>query len=120
MSSTRRSFGLVAGVLLLAAACAGPAASPSAAPTPAKTPAPTTAVTPAPTAAATPGQMTHVKLQLQWVTQSQFAGYFAAVDQGFYADEGLEVEILQGAVDIVPQTVVASGQAEFGIAWLPK
>jgi NitT/TauT family transport system substrate-binding protein len=64
--------------------------------------------------------MTTVRLQLQWVTQAQFAGYFAAVDQGFYANEGLNVQILQGAVDIVPQTVVASGSAEFGIAWLPK
>ena len=61
-----------------------------------------------------------IKLQLQWVTQAQFAGYFAAVDQGFYADEGLDVTILQGAVDIVPQQVVASGQAEFGLAWVPK
>ena len=65
-------------------------------------------------------RLTPVRLQLQWVTQSQFAGYFAAVDQGFYADEGLDVEILQGAVDIVPQTVVAAGNAEFGLAWLPK
>jgi NitT/TauT family transport system substrate-binding protein len=71
-------------------------------------------------AAPTQAPLTHVRLQLQWVTQSQFAGYFAAVDQGFYEDEGLEVEILQGAVDIVPQTVVAAGNAEFGLAWLPK
>ncbi|OFW66978.1 MAG: ABC transporter substrate-binding protein [Actinobacteria bacterium RBG_16_68_21] len=65
-------------------------------------------------------ELTPIKLQLQWVTQAQFAGYFAAVDQGFYADEGLDVTILQGAVDIVPQQVVASGQAEFGLAWVPK
>jgi NitT/TauT family transport system substrate-binding protein len=65
-------------------------------------------------------QLIPVRLQLQWVTQAQFAGYFAAVDQGFYEDEGLEVTILQGAVDIVPQQVVASGQAEFGLAWVPK
>ena len=63
---------------------------------------------------------TSVKLQLQWVTQSQFAGYFAALDQGFYEDVGLDVMILEGAVDIVPQQVVASGQAEFGLAWVPK
>ncbi|HWH37475.1 MAG TPA: ABC transporter substrate-binding protein [Candidatus Limnocylindrales bacterium] len=68
----------------------------------------------------TPQAMTPVKLQLQWVTQAQFAGYFAALDQGFYEDEGLQVEILQGAVDIVPQQVVAQGAAEFGVAWLPK
>lgn len=65
-------------------------------------------------------EMTPVKLQLQWVTQSQFAGYFAAVDQGFYAEQCLDVTILEGAVDIVPQQVVASGQAEFGLAWVPK
>jgi NitT/TauT family transport system substrate-binding protein len=66
------------------------------------------------------GQLTPVKLQLQWVTQAQFAGYFAAVEQGFYKDAGLNVEILEGGVDIVPQTVLAQGQADFAIAWVPK
>ncbi len=61
-----------------------------------------------------------VRLQLQWVAQSQFAGYYAAVAKGYYADEGLDVKILEGAVDIVPQQVVASGGAEFGLAWVPK
>ena len=61
-----------------------------------------------------------IKLQLQWVAQSQFAGYFAAVDLGFYEDEGLDVTILEGAVEIVPQQVVASGGAQFGLAWVPK
>ncbi|RME99767.1 MAG: ABC transporter substrate-binding protein [Chloroflexi bacterium] len=63
---------------------------------------------------------TPVSVQLQWVTQSQFAGYFAARDKGFYNDFCLDVTILEGAVDIVPQQVVASGQAEFGLAWVPK
>jgi NitT/TauT family transport system substrate-binding protein len=76
------------------------------------------AATPVPTQA--PAQMTKIKLQLQWVTQSQFAGYYAAVDQGFYAAEGLDVTILTGAVDIVPQQVLASGQADFALAWVPK
>jgi NitT/TauT family transport system substrate-binding protein len=67
-----------------------------------------------------PTTLTQVTLQLQWVTQSQFAGYYAAVDKGFYQDEGLAVAIKVGAVDIVPQQVVASGGADFGIAWLPK
>src|ERR671911_298127 len=66
------------------------------------------------------GGPTKVKLQLQWVTQAQFAGYFAAVDQGFFRDEGLDVEVLEGGVDIVPQTVLAQGQADFAIAWVPK
>lgn len=64
--------------------------------------------------------LTPVSLQLQWVAQSQFAGYFAAKDLGFYEEEGLDVTILEGAVEIVPQQVVASGGAQFGIAWVPK
>ncbi len=66
------------------------------------------------------GHSTSIKLQLQWVAQSQFAGYFAARDLGFYEEEGLDVTILEGAVEIVPQQVVASGGAEFGLAWVPK
>lgn len=68
----------------------------------------------------TPAELTPIKLQLQWFAQAQFAGYYAAVDQGFYEDEGLDVTILEGAVDIVPQQVVATGAAEFGLAWVPK
>src|SRR5438093_7229384 len=73
--------------------------------------------------AATPGgggPLTKVRLQLQWVAQSQFAGYFAAVSKGYYKDLGLDVEIKLGGPDIVPQQVVASDAAEFGIAWVPK
>jgi NitT/TauT family transport system substrate-binding protein len=72
------------------------------------------------TTAAASGETKSVKLQLQWVTQAQFAGYFAAVEKGFYAEEGLDVEILEGGVDIVPQTVLADGGADFAIAWVPK
>lgn len=115
-------------VLLLAAlaGCAAPAA-PGAAPAASggEAAAPAAPAAPAAEATAAPheeacAEMTPVKLQLQWVTQSQFAGYFAAVDQGFYAEQCLDVTILEGAVDIVPQQVVASGQAEFGLAWVPK
>jgi len=66
------------------------------------------------------GPLTKVRLQLQWVAQSQFAGYFAAVSKGYYRDLGLDVEIKLGGPDIVPQQVVASDGAEFGIAWVPK
>jgi NitT/TauT family transport system substrate-binding protein len=65
-------------------------------------------------------ELVPVRLQLQWVAQSQFAGYFAAKDLGYYEEEGLDLTILEGAVEIVPQQVVASGGAEFGIAWVPK
>src|SRR5262245_20718542 len=66
------------------------------------------------------GGVTKVKLQLQWFTQAQFAGYFAAVEKGYYKDQGLDVQILEGGVDIVPQTVLAQGQADFAVAWVPK
>jgi NitT/TauT family transport system substrate-binding protein len=59
-----------------------------------------------------------VTLQLKWVTQAQFAGYYAALEQGFYEDEGLDVTIQPGGPDIVPEQVVLGGQAEFGINWL--
>lgn len=65
-------------------------------------------------------ELVPVSLQLQWVAQSQFAGYFAAKDLGYYEEEGLDLTILEGAVEIVPQQVVASGGAQFGIAWVPK
>jgi NitT/TauT family transport system substrate-binding protein len=61
-----------------------------------------------------------VRLQLQWFTQAQFAGYYAAVEKGFYAEHCLDVEILEGGVDIVPQTQLANGDADFAIAWVPK
>ena len=104
-------------ILLTLAACAMP--QPAAAPAgeAAETPA---ASEEAASGEATTGELTPVRLQLQWVTQSQFAGYYAALAQGFYADEGLDVTILEGAVEIVPQQVVAAGEAEFGIAWVPK
>jgi NitT/TauT family transport system substrate-binding protein len=66
------------------------------------------------------GELTPVRLQLQWFAQTQFAGYYAAEALGFYEDEGLDVEILEGGVDIVPQQVLATGGAEFAIAWVPK
>jgi NitT/TauT family transport system substrate-binding protein len=66
------------------------------------------------------GELTPVKLQLQWFTQAQFAGYYAAVDQGYYEDEGLDVEIVEGGTDIVPQSVLADGSVDYAIAWVPK
>lgn len=65
-----------------------------------------------------PEALTPVTLQLKWVTQAQFAGYYAAEEQGFYEDEGLDLTIRPGGPDIVPEQVVLGGQAEFGIDWL--
>jgi NitT/TauT family transport system substrate-binding protein len=72
------------------------------------------------TSGAAPAATSKVRLQLQWFTQSQFAGYIAAVEQGYYKDAGLEVEILEGGTDIVPQTQLAQGRADYAIAWVPK
>ncbi|MFC5930689.1 ABC transporter substrate-binding protein [Cryobacterium melibiosiphilum] len=66
------------------------------------------------------GDLTPVTLQLQWVAQAQFAGYYAAVDQGYYEDEGLDVTIAEGGGDIVPQDVLAAGDADYAISWVPK
>jgi NitT/TauT family transport system substrate-binding protein len=63
-------------------------------------------------------KMDKVTVQLKWVTQAQFAGYYAAKDQGYYEDEGLDVAIKVGGPDIIPEQVVLGGQAEFGIDWL--
>jgi NitT/TauT family transport system substrate-binding protein len=63
-------------------------------------------------------EMVDVTLQLKWVTQAQFAGYYAAAEQGYYEDEGLNVTIKPGGPDIVPEQVVLGGQAEFGLNWL--
>ena len=61
-----------------------------------------------------------VSFQMQWYIQSQFAGYYAAQDQGFYADQCLEVELIEGGVDIVPQQPLADGAVDFAVAWVPK
>ena len=61
-----------------------------------------------------------VTLQLKWVTQAQFAGYYAAKQQGLYGAEQLDVTIRPGGPDIVPERVVAGGGAQFGLDWLPS
>jgi NitT/TauT family transport system substrate-binding protein len=67
------------------------------------------------------GELTAVRLQLQWAPQAQFAGYFAAQELGFYADEGLDVEILDGGPDVIPQQVGSAADGpEFTISWVPK
>ena len=61
-----------------------------------------------------------VTLQLKWVTQGQFAGYYAAKTLGYYKQFGLDVNIKVGGPSITPEVVVASGQADIGIDWLPS
>lgn len=61
-----------------------------------------------------------VTIQLKWVTQAQFAGYYVAKDKGFYKEEGLDVTIKPGGPDIAPQQVLAGGGADVIIDWMPS
>jgi NitT/TauT family transport system substrate-binding protein len=65
-------------------------------------------------------KLTNITLQLKWVPQAQFAGYYAASLKGFYRAEGLNVTLKNGGPNIIPEQVVASGQAQFGVDWLPS
>jgi NitT/TauT family transport system substrate-binding protein len=60
-----------------------------------------------------------VTLQLKWVTQAQFAGYYVAKDKGFYEEEGLNVTIKPGGPDIAPTQVIAGGGADVVVEWMP-
>ena len=66
------------------------------------------------------GAKKKVTLQLKWVTQAQFAGYYAAKAKGYYDEEGLDVNIKVGGPSITPEQVVLGKQADFGIDWLPS
>jgi NitT/TauT family transport system substrate-binding protein len=61
-----------------------------------------------------------VTLQLKWVTQAQFAGYYVAKDKGFYEEEGLDVDIKPGGPDIAPPQVLAGGGADVIVDWMPS
>jgi NitT/TauT family transport system substrate-binding protein len=61
-----------------------------------------------------------VTLQLKWVTQAQFAGYYVALDKGFYEEEGLDVTIKPGGPDIAPAQVIAGGGADVVLDWMPS
>jgi NitT/TauT family transport system substrate-binding protein len=65
--------------------------------------------------------LTSVSLQLQWLPQAQFAGYYVALDQGYFEEEGFdEVEIIPSGGDIVPQDALVDGSVDFAVAWVPK
>jgi NitT/TauT family transport system substrate-binding protein len=68
---------------------------------------------------ATGAQAQDVNLQLKWVTQAQFAGYYVAEAKGFYDEEGLNVTILPGGPDIAPTQVIAGGGADVIVEWMP-
>jgi NitT/TauT family transport system substrate-binding protein len=103
--------------MLFAACSSGGAATtaPSA-----SAPAPSESASSEPSASA-PAELTKVSLQLQWAPQAQFAGYFAAKDQGYYEAAGLDVTFLDGGPTVVPQQVGSAPDGpEFTISWVPK
>ncbi len=113
----RRTIALFAALSMAVMACSSGGGASQAPASAAPSAAPSAATSEAPSA---PAELKPIRLQLQWFPQAQFAGYFAAKDKGYYAEEGFDVTILPGAVEIVPATVVAGGQAEFGISWVPR
>jgi NitT/TauT family transport system substrate-binding protein len=118
MKFPRNAAALIAGLSVALAACTG-AASPSPSPAGAST-----AASPSPAGASTAGSPSpataKVKFQLQWVAQAQFAGYYAALDQGYYKDEGLDVTFLLGGPQVDNINAVAVNTADIGTGWLPK
>jgi NitT/TauT family transport system substrate-binding protein len=72
------------------------------------------------TASFTANATEKLTLQLKWVTQAQFAGYYVALDKGFYKDEGVDITIKPGGPDIAPAQVLAGGGADVVVDWLPS
>jgi NitT/TauT family transport system substrate-binding protein len=103
MGHPRRFLALAATASFAFAACSGGTAST------------------APSAASSGGTLDEVRLQLQWAPQAQFAGYFAAQEQGYYEANGLKVTFVAGGPDVIPQAVgSAANGPEFTISWVPK
>jgi len=96
MKRSRAFLGLAAAAGLVVAACTGGTASQA-------------------------PETTDVRLQLQWVPQAQFAGYFAAEAEGYYDDVGLNVTFVPGGPDVIPQVAGSAADGpEFTISWVPK
>lgn len=65
--------------------------------------------------------LTDISLQLQWLPQAQFAGYYVALDQGYFEEEGFDnVDLVPSGGDIVPQDALIAGDVDFAVAWVPK
>ena len=63
-------------------------------------------------------EKTEVSIQLKWLPQAQFMGYYVALDKGYYSEAGLTVDIVQGGGDIGETTAVYTGQVDFGVTWV--
>jgi NitT/TauT family transport system substrate-binding protein len=104
MTQTRRFLALAAVASFVVGACSGGTAS--------------TAPSAAPSGGAA---LDEVRLQLQWAPQAQFAGYFAAVEQGYYEANGIKLTIIDGGPTVIPQQAGSAADGpEFTISWVPK
>jgi NitT/TauT family transport system substrate-binding protein len=122
MKPFRRAAALTAGAAILFAACSsgGATTAPSSASAPTAAP-PSAAASVAPSTAASTAAEAKVRVQLQWTPQAQFAGELAAASLGYYKDEGLDVTLLDGGPNVVPQQVGSAPDGpEFTLAWVPK
>jgi NitT/TauT family transport system substrate-binding protein len=115
-----RRFGiaLVLGALLLAA-CGGPSTTPR--PGSTEAPEPTQSTRPPTPVVSEPPGLTPVRVQLRWALGAAFAGYVAAIDQGYYEAAGLDVSLIEGGPDVFPEVVGSQTSGpEFTISWVPR
>ncbi|MDR3539972.1 MAG: ABC transporter substrate-binding protein [Desulfosporosinus sp.] len=66
----------------------------------------------------TPGKLDKVTLQLKWLPQAQFMGYYVAQAKGYYKDAGIDIQLLPGGSDIIPEQQVYNGVANIGVTWV--
>lgn len=62
-------------------------------------------------------EKTSVSVQLKWLPQAQFMGYYVALEKGYYKEAGLEVNVVSGGGDIGETTAVYNGTVDFGVTW---
>ena len=127
LPKTAKTAVLIAALALVAAACGGDAETTAATQAPAAAEAPSTTEAPpttqaavtteAPAATEAPAEPTTVRLHFNWSVDPGFGGYYVALDQGYYTDENLEVEIIHGGPNVPnPVQVLSGGAADIGIA----
>jgi NitT/TauT family transport system substrate-binding protein len=122
MRRTRGTLALALGASFLLAACSSGGASeaPASEAPASEAPGSEAPASEAPASEA-PAAAVPVRLQLQWVPQAQFAGYFAAQEQGYYEAAGLDVTLVPGGPDVIPQAAGSAADGpEFTISWVPK
>jgi NitT/TauT family transport system substrate-binding protein len=66
----------------------------------------------------TPAELEELTVQLKWLPQSQFMGYYVAAAKGYYEEEGIDITILPGGADIIPEQQVYNGVADVGVTWV--